>query len=96
MAAKGHQIRAEEWGQLLDQAAAPILEAYFHRHDELVAPRPLLNGNEIKQELGLSSGPQIGRIINSLVEEQAAGVITTRDEAVQFAKQQTGYSPGHS
>ncbi len=96
LAREGYQLKADAWGQLLDQAVAPILEAYFHCYDKIVAPRPLLNGNEIKQELALRPGRQIGRIINSLVEEQAAGVITTRDEAVQFAKQQAGYSPGHS
>lgn len=92
LAGEGHRIKAEAWGRLLDQAAAPLLEAYFQRYDEIIAPRPLLNGNEIKRELDLPSGPQIGRIINRLVEEQAAGIITTREEAVRFAKQQIGSS----
>lgn len=45
---------------------------------------PLLRGDE----LGLPPGPAIGRILDRIAEERAAGTITTRDEALALARQE--------
>jgi poly(A) polymerase-like protein len=47
---------------------------------------PLLRGDE----LGLSPGPQIGRILAAIDEERAAGTISTRDEAFALARRLAG------
>ena len=62
--------------------------------EELVAPveaarrsdprEPLVRGDE----LGLPPGPEIGRILALIEEERAAGTITTREEALAFARAQ--------
>ncbi len=44
---------------------------------------PLLRGDEIAALTG-ASGPRIGELVAALAEEQAAGTVTTRDEAVEF------------
>ena len=31
-----------------------------------------------------ATGPRIGQLVDALAEEQAAGAVTTRDEAVAF------------
>jgi len=43
---------------------------------------PLLRGDE----LGLAPGPAIGRILDAIDEERAAGTITTRDDALALAR----------
>jgi tRNA nucleotidyltransferase/poly(A) polymerase len=43
---------------------------------------PLVRGDE----LGLPAGPEIGRVLAAIEEERAAGTITTREEALEFAR----------
>jgi putative nucleotidyltransferase with HDIG domain len=68
---------AETAAELLDLIAA--LDAQ---------PRaPLLRGDEIARETG-AAGAEIGRLVEWLAEEQAAGTITTREEALAGVRQQ--------
>lgn len=43
---------------------------------------PLVRGDE----LGIPSGPEVGRILELIAEERAAGTISTRDQALEFAR----------
>jgi hypothetical protein len=43
---------------------------------------PLLRGDE----LGLEPGPEIGRLLEEIAEEQAAGTIATKEEALDYAR----------
>jgi poly(A) polymerase len=56
---------------------------------ELEADRrpPLLRGDEIADQLGVS-GPAIGRLVELLAEEQAAGAVTSREEALDYVRKQ--------
>jgi Poly A polymerase head domain/Probable RNA and SrmB- binding site of polymerase A len=45
---------------------------------------PLLRGNE----LGLPPGPAVGRILERIAEERAAGTISTREEAFELARRE--------
>jgi hypothetical protein len=63
-----------------------LLDAYFRRHQEVVAPPPLITGTDLQQHLGLTSGPLIGTILDTLLEEQAAGTVRTKSQAIQYAK----------
>jgi poly(A) polymerase len=49
-------------------------------------PTPLVNGRDLMAELGLSPGPELGLILGRLAEMQAAGEITTREQALEAAK----------
>ena len=48
---------------------------------------PLLRGDEIAEAAGVS-GPEISRLVALLAEEQAAGDVTTREEAVEYVREQ--------
>jgi hypothetical protein len=58
---------------------------------EIVAARandpaePLLRGDE----LGLPPGPEIGRLLDLVAEERAAGVVSTREEALDLVRRHT-------
>lgn len=77
----------DQW-ETLQRLVITLFHYYFERAEETVAPKPLLNGRDLIQQLGLDPGPEIGRILHILEENQAAGVINTREEALQFARGQ--------
>jgi hypothetical protein len=45
---------------------------------------PLLRGDE----LGLSPGPEVGRLLELIAEERAAGTITTKEEALELVRRE--------
>jgi hypothetical protein len=53
-------------------------------------PRPLLRGDELVAELGVSEGPELGELLAELEAAQYAGEIATRDQAVAFARSLRG------
>ncbi len=61
-----------------------LVEAWAEK-PELVDPRPLINGNELMLHFDLTPGKQLGQLLDSLIEEQAAGTVTNREEALQWA-----------
>lgn len=58
-----------------------LLRAYFRERATQVEPPPLLNGHQLMAEFGLTSGPQIGRLLDGLREAQAVGDVTDLAEA---------------
>ena len=47
-------------------------------------PEPLVRGDE----LGLPPGPEVGRLLERIAEERAAGTISTREEALELARRE--------
>jgi tRNA nucleotidyltransferase/poly(A) polymerase len=45
---------------------------------------PLVRGDE----LGIPEGPEVGRVLELIAEERAAGTITTREEALELARRE--------
>ena len=81
-----HRFRraTEPWAlEALRFAGAPadVREAVLRaRADD--PPEPLLRGDE----LGLPPGPEIGRLLELVEEERAAGTIATREEAIELVR----------
>jgi hypothetical protein len=63
-------LGAEDLGEQIEEA----------RRNE--PAEPLLRGHE----LGLPAGPEIGRLLAEIAEEQAAGTIATKEEALEYAR----------
>lgn len=63
-----------------------LLGAFFETPSQSVSPEPLLNGDELMRELGLSPGPRIGEILEALYEAQAGGEVNSKEEALAFAR----------
>ncbi|HEY2437047.1 MAG TPA: HD domain-containing protein [Solirubrobacteraceae bacterium] len=49
-------------------------------------PRPPVRGDEVARELGVTPGPELGRILAELEQASFAGEIDTRDEAIEMAR----------
>ncbi len=80
-----HQLPQDHWQAQLEFCAA-LLHAWWEKPLESVKPTPLLSGDDLQTELALSPGPQLGRLLAALLEAQAAGEITTRAEALEYAR----------
>jgi tRNA nucleotidyltransferase/poly(A) polymerase len=65
---------------------ARLLDAWFEHHNTQIAPTPLLSGKEIMRVLEQQSGPQIGELLRRLTEEQAAGEIVDRQQAIAYVQ----------
>jgi putative nucleotidyltransferase with HDIG domain len=75
-----------QWQNLIT-VVIELFRHYFEQYEETVAPEPLINGRDLIQILKISAGPEIGRILRLVQEAQAAGELTTREEALEFAHQ---------
>ena len=51
-----------------------------------VPPRLVAPADRIAEQVGLTPGPTLGRLVAALQEEQAAGVVETEGQAVEFAR----------
>lgn len=72
-------------GALRDVVTA-LLDIYFHEYERIVAPPRLIDGRTLMELLALPAGAR-GRSTSKLLEEaQAAGEVTTPDEATAFAR----------
>ena len=85
-ATRAHALTIEIWNVYLD-VARTLLENYWERPEEIVAPPRLLDGHELMKELSLKPGPVVGQILEIIREEQAAGQVNSREDAIACARE---------
>jgi Poly A polymerase head domain len=84
-----HRFRraTEPWAlEALAFVGAPELADAVEEARRNDPAEPLLRGDE----LGLPPGPAIGRLLAEIEEEQAAGTIVTKEEALEYARRNAG------
>ena len=64
-----------------------LLTGYFEQYDTLIAPPPLVDGTTLIEVFHLAPSPVIGALLRYLLEAQAIGQITSRDEALAAARE---------
>ena len=74
------------WLALL-QVCQSLVETWFG-NPEVISPEPFLTGRDLMFEFDIPQGPCIGTLLDGLVEEQAAGEIKTRKEALIWVERQ--------
>jgi len=82
-----HRFRraTEPWADdALVFVGAPELEDAVLKARETEPAAPLLRGDE----LGVPRGPEIGRLLELIAEERAAGTISTREEALELVERE--------
>ncbi len=77
---------AGQWEHLL-QVVTTLLHHYFEQYTETIAPPALVTGQDLMLAFKLPQSPEIGRLLRLIQEAQAAGEVTTREEALAFAQQ---------
>ena len=81
----GPSLTQEHWTASLDVARI-LLENYWERREQTVAPPRLLDGNDLMKELNLQPGRIIGQLLETIREGQAIGKIETREQAFEYAR----------
>ncbi len=81
----GPALMDKAWAAFVGTARI-LLENYWEKPEETIAPPLLISGTDLMQDRGLSQGPIIGRLLREVREAQAAGAVSTRDEALEFAR----------
>ena len=83
-----HRFRraTEPWAlEALSFVNAPELAGAVVEARRADPSAPLVRGSE----LGLPPGPEIGRLLEEIEEERAAGTITTKKEALEYVRRNT-------
>ncbi len=66
----GPTLTQENWTAALDVARI-LLENYWEKREETIAPPRLLDGNDLMKELNLQPGRVVGQLLESIREGQA-------------------------
>jgi poly(A) polymerase len=74
-----------QWHRLL-QTASTLVDSYFDHHGSVISPEPLIAGDELMRVLGIGEGPLVGRLLRLISEAQAAGDVSTYEEALELAR----------
>ena len=82
---QGPNLTQETWTVALD-IALTLLENYWEKPQETVAPPRLLNGNELMSALGLKPGRIVGQLLEQIREGQATGNVENREQALALAR----------
>jgi poly(A) polymerase len=86
-----HTLTQETWVAALDVARI-LLENYWEKREQTIAPPRLLDGNDLMRELELKPGRIIGQLLESIREGQAIGKIETREQALELAREELSKS----
>ena len=65
-----------------------LLENYWERPEEVISPPRLIDGHDLIKELNITPGPIIGQLLELVRENQAAGKIENREQALAFAREE--------
>ena len=88
LAARGPMLDLDQWRKHAE-VTQYIFTKWFEEKATVVPPK-LIDGHILIEKLGLSPGPQIGKLLEMVREAQAAGEIQTADEALDFVTRQLG------
>src|SRR6266576_135767 len=84
-----HRFRraSEPWAlEALAFLGARGFDEAVMRAREAEPRKPLVRGGELE----LPPGPEVGRLLEEIAEERAAGTITTKEEALEYARRNAG------
>lgn len=84
---RANELTIDTWTVYLD-IARTLLENYWEKPEEIISPPRLLDGRDLMKELNLQPGRMVGQLLEAIRENQAAGKIETREQALAFAREE--------
>ena len=82
LATRGPLLDKAQW-QMHTRLVDYVLTRYFEEESQ-VAPSKLIDGHDLINIYGLSPGHKIGELLETVREAQAAGEVTSREEALAY------------
>ncbi|HEY8490901.1 MAG TPA: HD domain-containing protein [Dehalococcoidia bacterium] len=86
LAARGPTMHPRAWKAHVGYMEYVVRKRY--EEESIVRPPKLISGHDVMQEFGLTPGPVIGRLLAAVQEAQAAGEVTTREEALELVRRE--------
>ncbi len=86
LATRGPSLGMENWQKHL-AVTGQMLYSWFNE-EAVVSPPKLIDGHTLIETLGMSPGPEIGKLLETVREAQASGEIKTREEALDIARKE--------
>jgi tRNA nucleotidyltransferase/poly(A) polymerase len=86
-------LPAETWAACLN-VVRMLLEAWYEKPKEQVSPPALVDGTVLMKELSLQPGKQVGRLLEAIREAQAMGEVSTREQALTYAREELSKNNG--
>jgi poly(A) polymerase len=84
LATRGPGLIKTEW-EYHTQLVAHVMKEHFHQ-EKVAGPVKLVDGNDLMNIFGMKPGARIGGLLEEIREAQAAGEITTREEALDYIR----------
>ncbi|HLF03056.1 MAG TPA: HD domain-containing protein [Anaerolineales bacterium] len=81
---RGVDLGREEWATRVDTVVA-LLDGYYRQLEKVVRPPALITGEDV-MALGEPQGKRVGQLLEAVREAQAAGEVSTREEAIELVK----------
>ena len=90
-ATAGSEPGSVDWQRVL-AITTRLLNDYFDRLAEVVAPPSLVDGNDLMAALNLPPSRLVGQLLLAITEAQAAGEVHSAQEALDYANQLAAHS----
>ncbi len=88
LACRGPLFTMSEWRNVCKLISFILQE--HRRQEATIAPSRLIDGRELMQELDIEPGPVVGGLLEAIREAQAAGLVRTREDALELALRTIG------
>lgn len=82
LAARGPLLGSDEWRQYME-GICYILSMRLEE-EKVIAPPKLVDGHDLMKRFALSPGPLLGKLLEAVREAQAAGVVSSKADAIKF------------
>ena len=85
LATRGPHLNLAHWQEHV-QIVNYVLTKHFEQ-ESLVTPPKMISGHDLINIFGLSPGPKIGQLLETVREAQASGELNTREETLAYIRQ---------
>jgi tRNA nucleotidyltransferase/poly(A) polymerase len=85
LAEKGPALEQEAWLAVVERVKT-LLEAYYLRYEEIVAPPPVIDGQGLMKSLDIKPGKVVGELLNLVREAQVTGEVRSAADALSLAR----------
>jgi len=84
LATRGSQLSLAGWQEHADIVNYVLAQRF--QEESLVTPPKLIDGHDLINIFGMSPGPEVGELLETVREAQAVGELTTREEALSYLR----------
>ncbi len=84
LACRGPLFTMSEWSNVC--ALIDFIMREHNRQEATLTPSKIIDGRELMRALGMVPGPTVGILLESIREAQAAGLVDSRDDALNLAR----------